>query len=120
LYQFFGLCRSEGEVMLGAIAVTLILSVYLAGIAKAQGSSRAQFQVRMSWGYTSPNRRPFYVKLLPTSSVQISKVEGTSFEPGEGSTIGALQSEAGIGSSLSKVARGSDQKIGKITSRLAA
>jgi hypothetical protein len=91
------LSRSVQNVMPREIAVTFILSLCFGGIARAQAPSSTQLQVRMSWGHISPKQRPFYVKLLPTSGVEISNATGVSLEPGEGLKDGAWQSHAGGG-----------------------
>jgi hypothetical protein len=89
------LSRSRHNVMPSKIAVSFTLGLCFAGIARAQAPSRALLQVRMSWGYTSPSRTPFYFKLLPSSSVQISNAGRTS--SGAAFKDGAWQSKAGAG-----------------------
>ncbi len=79
---------------LQVIAGVVILLGLTAAVAAQQ---TAKLQVRMSWGYKSVSHTPFYVKLLPTSGVEISSASGTSLEHGEGLKDGAWQTVAGGG-----------------------
>ncbi|HEX5482511.1 MAG TPA: hypothetical protein VFZ08_07775, partial [Terriglobia bacterium] len=77
------------------VLVGLVILLGLTAAASAQ--QNANLQVRMSWGYESAGHTSFYVKLLPTSGVEISQASGTSIEPGEGVENGAWQTSAGGG-----------------------
>ena len=68
-----------------------------ASVALAQEPARTELPVRITWGHTSPQAKPFYVKLVATSGVQILKARGESLEPGEGLKDSAWQTRAGAG-----------------------
>lgn len=79
-------------------ATVLILALVMQALrAVAQQRPVAQMQVRISWGYTSPPHTPFYVKLVPSSGVEVSKPNAIQLESGEALTGGAWRSEAGGG-----------------------
>lgn len=86
----------SGMRALPIIAAFLVVCGW-ASILIAQQPPLAAIQVHMSWGYRAPSNTPFYVKLLPTSGVEISNAHGISLEPGEGLKDGAWQTKAGGG-----------------------
>ena len=66
-------------------------------VAFGQAPPLSRMAVSMSWGHTSPQTKPFYIKLNPAHGVQILDVQGKSLEPGEGLRDGAWQTRAGGG-----------------------
>jgi hypothetical protein len=57
-------------------------------------SSSAELKIRLTWGEHSPNRTPFYLKLVP-QNVTVSKPTGYQLEAGDSFRDGAWQTTAG-------------------------
>lgn len=84
----------------GLLMWAVMFSMAFPQIMRSQQSPLTRMKVRISWGYQVPHSREYYIKLLPTSGVEIKGASGFSQEAGGGikeTTSGAWQTHAGAG-----------------------